>query len=210
MTFKDIVDAVLAGSFDESLRGQAKNWVNHRYQMLWGMEDWAFRHAAVAVGVTSNSMQLASPPADIGQVLSLQDADGDLLLPILDPREFYATYVDPNSPPVGKPEAYTVISGVVLVGPRSNETSSSYQLVYQRALTLLSGDGDVPAFPAGYHLALVHGGKSDGFAMRSMLLFAQMYEGYWQVAVDAMREDQLIEIKSSGDVWSGRYVPELW
>lgn len=210
MNFKELQDQVIAGSFDESLRGQVKTWLNNRYQMLWALDDWTFKDAAVNVGTLAGSNLLQNLPPDVGMIYSITNQDGEELLAIPDPREYYRTYVSATSPQVGPPEAYSAVNEQILLGPIADTTRDDYTLLYRKAVTLLDDDTDIPAFPAGFHLALVHGAKADGYTMRAMILFAGVSEQMFGEVVDAMREELLGIIVDAGDWWSGRYRPEAW
>jgi len=89
VTFKQIQDAVLANAFDESLRAQVKDHINHRYQMLWVAEEWGFVYETALVSVTAGSNVVTGLPSDFGNPLSLQNSAGD-------PREEEG---DPDQPP---------------------------------------------------------------------------------------------------------------
>lgn len=210
MTFKEIVDQVLRGAFDESQRADAKGWVNHRLQKMWDAEGWSFKYASTLVGIADGQQSMTFLPDDLGYVDSVQNQDGDPLTPMPDPREFYANYINATSPDEGDPEAFTVLDGVILVGPRPNVTRADYTLIYEKQLTLLSGDNDVPAVPEGYHLALVHGAKAEGYTMRNIVAFAQSFEALWQQALASMAGAFLETVRDPGEVWSGRYRPEDW
>jgi hypothetical protein len=43
---------------------------------------------------------------------------------------------------------------------------ANYLLSYEQSATLLVNDSDVPNIPAGYHMALVHGAKAEGFKLK--------------------------------------------
>lgn len=210
MNFLALQNAVISGAFDETLRAEVKEWVNHRYQELWSSDEWVFRYATALVGVTSGSMQVAALPVDLGIVLSVQDADGNPLTPMTDPREFYATYVSSTGNLVGRPEAFCAVNNTLLVGPTSNETRADYTLVYERAIVLLAADSDTPVFPAGHHLILVSGAKATGFKMRGIFLW-QQHDDEWERGLEAMRRDLLVGARDVGGIsWSAAYRPDRW
>jgi hypothetical protein len=190
MTFVDIVDAVLADAFAESRRLDAQTWVNFRLAWIWDVADWTFADATDAVTVTSGSQIVSGIAADIAVVYGMWRSDGTPLMPIENYSDFAKLYVGTNNTAGGLPEAYTVLGTSVFVGPTSSETNSGYLLSYQKAPTLLVNDSDVPGIPAGYHLALVHGGKAEGFKLTNVPL-AQAFDADFQAAITAMQHKYL-------------------
>jgi hypothetical protein len=95
-------------------------------------------------------------------------------------------YIGTGNASTGLPEAYTVQGTTIYVGPTSSETSANYLLHYQKAPTLLVNDSDVPGIPAGYHLALVHGAKAEGFKLTNVPL-AAAFDADFQAAITAMQ-----------------------
>ena len=189
MTFLQIVNAVLADAFAEGKRADAKNWVNHRYTWLCDLEEWPFMRATTVVTVTAGSATVTNVPTDFAIAQALLDQYGTPLEPVRDPQDFYDRYYG-QTVANGKPEAFTIDGGVLLVGPTSNETSALYKLVYQRAAAALSADGDVPIIPTGYHMGLVHGGKAEGFRLTNVPL-ADQFDADFRGTVDAMRAKYL-------------------
>ncbi len=193
MTFKEIQDAVLSDRFDESQRGDAKHWVNHRYAWIWALEEWNFQYGTDDVTVTSGSQAVTGVTSDLAAVLTLQRSDGTPLVP-LSPADFYGHYY--GSTQTGSPEAFTVVNGAVMVGPTSNETATTYRLVYEKEPTLLVADNDVPAIPAGFHFALVHGGAAEGLKLQNDPTF-QAFEQDFQASITAMRRKYLSNVRGT-------------
>lgn len=192
MTFVEIVNAVLADAFAEGKRDQAKNWVNNRYAWICALEEWSFLKAAVAVTVTSGSMTVTGLPAALGPVIALLDQYGNPLEPVRDYQTFYDRYTGASTSP-GQPEAFTVIGASVLVGPASNFTGS-FTLIHEQVPVPLSADTDVPIIPAGYHMALVKGGKALGFRATNVPLAAEL-DAEFRGDIDAMRGTYLTPIR---------------
>lgn len=187
MTFVEIVNAVLADAFSESRRADAKTWVNFRLSWLWDVGDWAFAEGRADVTVTAGSQTVTGMPDDFQVARALYRADGEPLCEISSFDEFASRYIGAANTATGLPEAYTVLGSTIYVGPTSTETSASYLLVYQKAPTLLVEDADVPAIPAGYHMALVHGAKAEGFRLTNVPLAAQ-FDADFQAAITAMQQ----------------------
>lgn len=191
MTFKAIVDAVLAGRFKESQRADAKNWVNFRLAWIYDLEQWTFTQGAADVAVTAGSKTVSGLPADFASAIGLFRADGAELAP-LDWHDYEQRY---RSADAGAPEAFTVFGAgattpTVLVGPPSNETSSVYRLLYEKRATLLVADGDVPGIPEEHHFGLVHGGRSEGMKLQNDPTW-QSVEQDFLATIDTMRRKWL-------------------
>jgi hypothetical protein len=210
VTFKELQDRVLANAFDETERDAVKVAINHRLQQMWDAEAWSFKFSSVACTVVNGNDELQGAPV-FATVDSVFNPDGDALIAITDPREFYLNYVSSSSQESGDPEAFTVLGGRILLGPVPDADATGYQLLYELPLTLLVGDADVPSVPDGYHLALANGAKAQMFADRNIPGFAQQFEGLWASALETMRNGPYLEtVRDPGDVWSGRYIPELF
>lgn len=166
LTFKEIQDAVKSDRFREAQRGDIKKWINFRYWWLWHLEEWTFRYATDDVTVTAGSDTVTGVAADFLVAHSLQRYDGTPLQ-YMGPAAFQRAYYDTTNTQSGTPEAYTVIDGTILVGPKSNETSTAYRLLYEREYTDLVNDNDVPALPNGAHFGLVHGGAAEGLKLQN-------------------------------------------
>jgi hypothetical protein len=68
--------------------------------------------------------------------------------------------------------------------------SANYLLSYEQSATLLVNDSDVPNIPAGYHMALVHGAKAEGFKLSNVPL-AGSFEEDFQAAITVMSRKYL-------------------
>lgn len=190
MTFVEIVNAVLADAFAEARRTDAKRWVNFRLAWIWDVGDWTFADGTDAVTVTAGSQVVTGVASDIAVVYGMWRSDGTPLLPIEKYADFANAYVGTGNATTGLPEAYTVLGTSIFVGPTSSETNSNYLLAYQKAPTLLVNDSDTPGIPAGYHIALVHGGKAEGFKLTNVPL-AAAFDADFQAAITAMQHKYL-------------------
>jgi len=186
-TFKEIVDAVLLNAFDESQRVYAKQWVNTRYTWICDAEEWTFTTGSALVSVTSGSNLVTGLPTDFGRPYDLYRADGQQLA-YLEQDEYEAIYSSSTSINVGLANVFSQIGDVLVVGPRSQETSSAYTLLYQKTVPLLAADSDVPVFPSGYHQALVDGGKAHGFKVNQVPQLDETLDQSFQAAVTTMRK----------------------
>ncbi len=195
MDFVQLQDAVMSDRFDESQRGDVKNWINSAYWQIWVAEEWEFRYATKSVTVTSGSQTVTALPTDLGPTRSLSRSDGQKLvsLPLV---EFERLYFNNDNPETGAPEAYTVLDGSMLVGPTSNVTATDYLLVYEREYTALSLDGDTPLTPQGADFALVFGAAQIGLKIQNDFTW-QFFAQDFQAQLDALRRGYLADRRDS-------------
>ncbi len=142
--------------------------------------------------VTAGSQTVTGVTSDLAAVLTLQRSDGTPLVP-LSPPDFFGRYH--GSTQSGKPEAFTIVNGAVMVGPTSSETAT-YKIVYEKDPTLLVADNDVPAMPAGFHFALVHGGAAEGLKLQNDPTW-QAFEQDFQASITAMRRKYLANVRGT-------------
>lgn len=206
MTFKEIQDAVLADTFDESKRASVKNWINGKYTELCDLDDWTFMRAVANVSVSVNSATVSGVPADFAVANALLDQYGCPLEKMGNVEEFVRRYMDSTTSSPAQPEAFCVFGspatfdggsfgdgdfgggeGLIAVGPTSNVASSTFRLLYERAAPTLVIDADVPILPAGYHLAVVAGARAFGCRLSGMTAEAEEADAEFRSAVDALR-----------------------
>lgn len=205
MTYKAIVDAVLDSGFDETDRADAQRWVQFRHAWLWDLADWTFKFSTATVTFTANSQTVAGLPSDFQAGLALYDGTGDLILPVGDLREFYSAYNANLNNGTSSPEAWTVIGGVLLVGPAGD--GSTGILIYEKSKPTLSADSDTTGLPEGYDLALVHGGKAEGFKLKIVPDLADSFDQDFTAAANALRQGHLNQVKATGSRQLGSYRP---
>lgn len=196
MTLGDILDAILFKRFTSSFRPRAKQAVNSRYGHLWALEDWTFKFATVNPETTADSQQLGNLPLDFGVPLYLWDENG-AKLDYLNTDVFYNAYLPDNS--TGSPEAWTVVNEEILLGP-TPASDATYTMHYRKRLSPLVNEGDVPAIPAAFHLALVHGGRAELKAAFDDPT-ATADEAQWQLDIEAMRREWLADAEGQPDTW---------
>lgn len=204
LTYKPIVDAVLKNAFRESVRSEAQQWVQARHAWLWDLEEWTFREGSATVTFTANSQVVGSVPADFRAAVGVYDANGAPLRPYKDYTDFYDRYNTTANPGAGTPEAYTVYGGQLLVGPRGD--GSSGLLLYEKSKPTLATDGDATGLPDGYDLALVHGGKAEGFKLKTIPIW-QGFDDDFTAFANAMRRNYLTAVRESGARQLGAYRP---
>lgn len=192
MTFVQIQNAVLADSFTESKRNDAKNWIVARHAWLWDLEQWTFKFTTANVVFTAGSQLVGSVPADFHIAIALYDSTGNPVPAIKDFREFFDRYNANLQNGSGVPEAFTVVGGQLFVGPAGD--GSAGLLVYEKAKPALVADGDPSGLPDGYDLALVHGGKAEGFKLANIPLW-QGFDDDFNAHANAMRRNWLTGIR---------------
>lgn len=190
MTFLELQNAVIDKAFDESDRAAVKTWLNFRLAWIFDLEDWTFTQDSDLVTVTAGSQSVSSLPADFAIALGLDNELGDPLEPIDEYRNFARRYIGSNNSAAGRPEAFHADGTSILVGPTPSITSAAYLLSYEKEPTLLVADADEPGIPEGYHLALVHGAKAEGFKLSNVPL-AEQFDDDFQAAITAMRRKYL-------------------
>lgn len=205
MTYRQIVDAVLAQGFDESDRTDAQNWVQFRHSWLWDLDDWTFKYGTATVTFTAGSQTVGGLPSDFHAGVALYDSIGGFVRPIGDYREFFTSYNANLQNGTGTPEAWTVLGGTMLIGPAGDGTTGV--LIYEKAKPTLSADSDSTGLPDGYDLALVHGGKAEGFKLKIVPDLAQSFDEDFTAAANALRQSYLNQVKASGSRQMGAYRP---
>lgn len=205
MTFVQIQNAVLADAFAEGKRADVKNWIIARHAWLWDLEEWAFRFTSAPVVFTANSQVVnLGAIADFRAVEGLYDAQGNQLRAYKDFRAFLDRYNVNQNLGSGRPEAYTVLGSQLLVGP--NGDGSAGLLVYEKAKPMLVNDGDPTGLPDGYDLALVHGGKAEGFKLANIPLW-QGFDDDFTAFANAMRRNYLTAVRQAGAAQFGAFRP---
>jgi hypothetical protein len=195
MTFGDILNAVCQDGISATRRSDAKQWVIARHAWLWGAQPWTFRNATADIVFTENQQQAAGP-ADVGAVLAVYTAQGDPLVGIRDIRKFFDRYNTLGYSSSGTPEAYTVVGGQVLVGPKGD--GSTGLIVYQKTKPTLTNDGDSTGLPDGFDLALVHAARAEGFKLTNAFQLAEFEDAEFNAAIGALENDWLEDVLETG------------
>jgi hypothetical protein len=209
MTFSDLVGEVRSLRFDSSMDASIKQWINQAYATVWNADEWTFKYATSAVTVTTGSTQVSGLPADFGIALGLWRADG-YPLRWMTPKDYDNLYY--GALDTGAPTFFTIINGSIFVGPTSNETSASYNLLYEKRLTPLTADADEPAIPAQHHYLLVTGALSLGLALVNDFTY-QFMEGKFQEGIQDMRKEWLNDQRGDVAQWgrdSLETLPSFW
>lgn len=204
LTFKQIQDAVLSDGFDETKRADAKTWIQFRHSWLWDLDDWTFKYATATVTFTAGGQAVTDQPDDFHAAVALFDSTGELVTPVADFREFFASYNTNLQNGSGSPEAWTVIGGTLTVGPAGDGTQGI--LIYEKTKPALSADSDTTGLPDGYDLALVHGGKAEGFKLANVPLW-QGFDDDFTAAAQTLRQNHLTAVKAASARQFGKYTP---
>lgn len=192
LTFKNIVDAVLKDGFTESDRGDAQNWVVARHAWLWNADEWTFRMGTATVTFTANSQIVSGLPTDFRIATAVYNQQGMALEPERDIDKFFDNWNTNQNLGSPGPLAYTVLGTQLLVGPMGDGTSG--MLIYEREKPPLVNDGDLTGLPDGYDMALVHGGKAEGFTLKNVPL-AQAFENHFAAAISSLEMNYLTGIR---------------
>jgi hypothetical protein len=192
MTFKAIQDAVIDKAFNESDRANVKNWIVFRHAWLWDLCEWQFKFGTATVTFTANSQIVGSLPTDFLTAITLYDTNGIPVAPVRDFRTFFDTFNANLQNGSGSPEAFTVLDSQMFVGPAGDGTTGL--LVYEKSKPALVNDTDTTGLPDGYDLALVHGGKAEGFKLANVPLW-QGFDEDFTAAANAMQRQYLTSIR---------------
>lgn len=206
LTFKTIVDDVLADAFAEAKRAQAQEWVRFRHAWLWDLADWSFKYGTCTPTFTANSQIASLGVTDFHASIVLYNAQGSPIKGIRDFREFFDKYNTLSATGTGTPEAYTIVNGSLFVGPKGD--GSTGLMVYEKSKPMLTADGDSTGLPDGYDLGLVHGGKAEGFKLSTVPEMAQSFDDDFSATAAAMQRNWTNQVKEQGQqfgayrVWS--------
>jgi hypothetical protein len=207
MNFGQILDAVCDDGIAANRRESAKEWVKARHAWIWGAANWTFKETTGAITFTANT-QIASAPADVQATFAIYNSGGDPLRAYRDLRRFYTLYNTLGGVSASTPEAYTVVDGQIIIGPQGDGTTG--MIVYQKQKPALVNDDDATGLPDGFDLALVHGGKAEGFKLTNAPALAAVFDADFEAAVNAMQNDWLENVLESGEV-SGAFRPSaMW
>lgn len=207
MTCNDLITEVQAIRFNGTSPSstQIQRWLNDRYAALWNADEWIFKYAKASVSVTDGSASVSSLPTDFGIPIGMWRADGYPLL-YRPPRDFFNLYAGATD--TGSPQFFTALNQAITVGPISNETSSTYTLVYQKRLTALVATTDTPAIPAEHHYLLVTGALSMGLRLFNDFTW-EFQEQAWQQGIQEMRREWLVDQRGEVEVWGRDQIESL-
>lgn len=206
LTFKPIVDAVLAGGFNPSKRAEAQEWVRFRHAWLWDLDDWTFKYGTCTPTFTANSQIASLGVTDFHAAVALYDAQGNVIKGVRDFREFFDQYNTNAAQGTGAPEAYTIVDGQLFLGPKGD--GSTGLMIYEKAKPSLVEDDDPTGLPDGYDLGLVHGGKAEGFKLTNVPLW-QSFDDDFSAMATAMQRNWTNQVKEQGQQF-GSYTAGAW
>lgn len=209
MSFSDICEEVRSIRFSSNESTSIQRWVNDRYAALWNADEWIFKYGKSNVTATTGSSAITDLPSDFGIAIGLWRADG-MPLRWMAPRAFENLYQGATD--TGAPSFFTIIDQTIIVGPTSNETSSDYLLLYEKRMTPLVNDGDIPAIPSQHHYLLVIGAMALGLAMYNDFTF-QFMDSRWQQGIAEMRQEWLADQRGEVAQWGRDDVealPTFW
>lgn len=206
MTFSQLVAEVETLRFNSAQSTSIQRWINDRYAALWNADEWIFKYAQVAnLTTTAGSNALGNIPSDFGMALGLWRDDG---YPILyaPPRDFFNTWQ--ASTQQGSPQQFTVIDQTITLGPIADGSLNTYSMVYEKRLTPLVADGDIPAIPSQHHYLLVTGALSMGLRLYNDFTW-EFQEQAWQSGIQEMRREWLNDQRGEVPQWGRDQVEAL-
>lgn len=205
MTFLELQSELLTAAgarFKDGQRASAKRWINHRYAILWGLDNWTFKNALADLTVNAGDPEVTEP-ADIGKPKGLWNQYGEKLQYLTHVQYVGEHTASSYGGGQGRPWGYTVINKQVKLEPTPSE-SGTYKLLYQKAVTPLVADGDIPAFPVEYHYMLVPGATSVGAVNVNDFTY-QFAEQEWQNDLQSLRAAYLADVRGEPVQWGSAY-----
>lgn len=172
--------------------------------MLYDAEDWSFRYGTATVTFTSGSQIVSDLPSDFHAVVALYDVNGSPLHGVADARTFFDNNNTALVTGTGTPSVYTVLDGQIYTDVLGDGTSG--QMIYEKNAPTLENDSDTTGLPAGYDLALVHGGKAEMFKLQIVPDLAVSFDQDFTAGINALARNYLREVRETGQQW-GAYRP---
>ena len=185
----------MSDRFDEVKRAEVKEWINARYGRLWSKHPWAFKLQISSVTLAAGSNSTSK--GDIQHVLRVWDSSSDRggnyhKLEAISPDLFY----DWSNSLVGAyPSDITVVGGNI-VSDRPASLARTLTVLGEKKFVPLVNDTDVPLIPSEFHMALVHGARSEGLKAENDPSWEGPEETYNQYYED-MKQAYLTEILGS-------------
>ena len=206
MSFSDLVTEVENLRFNSAQSTQIQRWINDRYAALWNADEWTFKYGqATGLTTTANSTVLGNLPSDFGMSLGIWRDDGYPVL-YVPPRDFFNTWA--ASTQTGSPQQFTVINQAITLGPAAMDSLNTYSMVYEKRLTPLVNDADLPAIPSQHHYLLVTGALSMGLRLYNDFTW-EFQEQAWQTGIQEMRQEWLNDQRGENTVWGRDEVEAL-
>ena len=81
-------------------------------------------------------------------------------------------------------------------------------MVYKKRKPTLSADGDATGIPDGYDVALIHGGKAEGYKLSNIPLW-QAFDQNYLYYIKVMEGQYLNELDGAQDTFGGAYRPDV-
>lgn len=145
-------------------------WLNQRYAWIWAQQDWPWKRVYGSLTITSGDETPTMPTDYGGRILTIWNTKGFELL-YLEPQEWILGY---SNTLTGKPEAWTIIDGVLYLGPTPN-ANETYPYLYEMHPKVKDSGGtvqdrifasatstDEPIWEEYYHHMLIPGALASG------------------------------------------------
>jgi hypothetical protein len=206
MTLADLRLEVTGLRFnDDGDSARVVRWINQGYAELWAADNWTFRRARKYPTTAAGSQTLSGTPSHGFIVRGLWDENGSRI-EWMDPEEFLDLYAADGSPATsagdvssGTPDSYTVIDEDILVGPVP-ATAQTWTMLYEKRITQLSADDDVPLLPSTFHYLLVPAAIVWGSGLKSDFTY-QFQAERLQQGMEAMRAEYTQDQRGEPSQW---------
>lgn len=151
-----------------------KDYLNESYRDVTGVSPiWPWLETRDASISISSGSRTGSMPADIYVLNAVYNSTDDLLMTPIAGRSQYRDWY-PSDDEAGVPIHYHLNGAYIEVFPLPTQTTA-LKVDYIAQPTTLSSSGDVPAFPAQFHHALVEGALMRAYIDDGNLQQAQVY-----------------------------------
>jgi hypothetical protein len=131
------------------------DWLDEGLHMVEDAHDWPFLQSIASVSVGSGVNTLTFP-SDFFKIYTVRNVTDSRKLKVMDVTEFEREVDDPTVQ--GSPMYYIIVDTDTIQMWPVTDTSMTFRVVYQRALTLVSnlaGDGTALDGPATIHYPIV-------------------------------------------------------
>lgn len=206
MTLADLRQEVQGLRFnDDGDSVRVTRWINQGYAQVWAGDDWTFRKAVANPRTVAQQQSLDHTPSHGFVVRGLWDENGSRL-EWMDPEQFFDLYATDGNPAStsadissGPPDSYTILDEEILLGPVP-ATAQTWTMLYEKRITLLAADDDVPLLPASFHYLLVPAAIVLGSGMKSDFTF-QFQSEQLQAGMEAMRAEYTQDQRGEPSQW---------
>lgn len=194
MNFLEMQNFVLGERFDSNQRDEVKNVLNTVYGLSWNSNQFDFRHAEANVSVVSGNPDLQDMPTDLGPIQTLVTGTG-LRVDYQTPRQFFQ--YSQNVTETSSPSIYTRLGDILKLAPTPDTSATDWVVAYERRLTFMVEDADIPNWPAEHRYGvLVQGARAQMLAGENDPTF-DAPQGYSEQSLTACVRDYISDRRFS-------------